>query len=145
MENENPIINPVINTANEIAPVPSPDKPPAEPSAKQKFRFNKNHLFLGVAVLAIIITGAVLAGKTGFLNFVPAVNPFGMSQEAVAKKAIDYINKNLIAQGSSAASLGAVSEDHGVIKMEVKLGKESFVSYVTKDGKLFFVEGISLE
>lgn len=140
MENENPIINP----SNEIS-ASSAEKAPAEATAAVKRHlFNKNHLFLGLAVLAVIIAGVLLVGKTSFSNMLPSLNPFNASAEAVAQKSIDYLNENMLAEGQT-ASVGGVSKESGIIKINVVIGDKNYDSYVTADGKLFFPEGFNIE
>lgn len=134
MENENPIINP----ANEISAPPA-NVPLVEP--KPKFTFNKNYIFIAVAVLAVIIAGLLLFGK---LNVPSVLAPFSMkSSQTVADETLKYINENLIVKGKT-ATLESVIQESGLLKMTIKVDETTDEIYVTKDGKILFLEEIKL-
>lgn len=102
---------------------------------------DKKALLIGIIVIVVIVAGALVYAKSnnGFnWNF-----SFGMSNDEIAKKAIDYINNNGLAQ--SAASLVSVSEESGLVKMRIKIGADEFDSYVTKDGKFLFPTALKME
>ena len=78
--------------------------PPVQAPANQppKFtlpKFNKNSILLGIALLAILVTGVLMFAKS-----VPAGNSvlsffkfnFGYSADAVAKKSVEYLNNNIL-------------------------------------------------
>ncbi len=100
------------------------------------FRLNKNSVLVGVAILAIIVTGCLL-----LININPNVRTLfsglGMSNKAVAKNAVEYINKNLLQPGQT-VSLESFSEESGLIKLKVNVDGKSYNSYVSRDGKLLF-------
>lgn len=109
------------------------------------YQFSKNHLLIGVAVLAVLMTGGLVVAKMapgGFsvASFMP------VSPDAVAKKAVDYINanKDTLTQGQTVA-LESFSKKSGLIKIKIKIGTSSFDSYVTADGKLLFPKALSLD
>lgn len=104
---------------------------------------NKNSLFLGTAILAIAVTGILLFGNSGFGNSMPFLQLGSMSAEAIAKKSVNYLNNNILAQGQTATLVGYKSEN-GIIKMDIKIGDNTYDSYATKDGKLFFPEAFDL-
>ena len=95
---------------------------------------NKNALFIGLAVLAILVTGVLIYANSSGNPALAFLQLNTLSKDAVAKKAIDYLNTNVL-EGQT-AELGVVSVESGVIKMEVKIGGTSYDSYATKDGKL---------
>jgi len=100
----------------------------------------KQYLFLFVFIVAAIIGGASFFYlKKGGENEKGIIS----AQEA-AQKAIDYINKNFI-QGDTKASLIDVEEEDGVYKFQIKIGEQTFESYVTKNGKLLFPQAIDLD
>ena len=109
------------------------------------FQPNKNQILAGVAVLAIVVTGALVYANT---SGNPAVSflklPFGATPDALAKKSVDYLNKSVLQQGQS-AELVSVSEESGVVKMQIKIGTNTYDSYVSKDGKLLFPEAFNLD
>jgi len=104
-------------------------------------KFTKN-----LIPIAIIIAGLIIAGALVYINQgkVREEVPEGLSPQQAAEKAIDYINQNLLEQGMS-ASLVNVGEENGVYKFRLKIQDQEYDSYVTKDAKILFVEGIDLE
>jgi len=67
-----------------------------------------------------------------------------VSPEDLAQKAVDYINENMLS-GEVVASFLSVVEENGLYKIHIEIGDQEYDSYITKDGKLLFPEGISLE
>ena len=96
--------------------------------------------------IAIIIAGLLIAGAFVYVNQgkVSEKAPEGLSPQQAAEKAINYINQNLL-QGGATASLINVVEENGIYKFRLKIGENEYASYVTKNGKLLFIEGIDLE
>ncbi len=99
-------------------------------------KFSKNLIPVAIIIAGVCITGAVIyinQGKVGILS----------SQEA-AQIAIDFINQNMLQEGME-ASLINVIEENGLYKFHFKIGEQEFDSYVTKNGKFLFIEGINLD
>ena len=96
--------------------------------------------------IAIIIAGLLIAGAFVYVNQgkVSEKAPEGLSPQQAAEKAINYINQNLL-QGGATAPLINVVEENGIYKFRLKIGQNEYDSYVTKNGKLLFIEGIDLE
>lgn len=96
--------------------------------------------------ISIIIAGLLIAGALIYLNQGKVTEEVseGLSPQQAAEKAINYINENLLQEGTIASLLSAV-EENGVYKIHLKIGEMEYDSYVTKDGKLLFAEGIDLE
>lgn len=92
--------------------------------------------------LIIIILVFLLAGGFVYRTYF-AANGVLSSQEA-AEKVIAYINENML-RGEVKASLVNVSEEDGIYKLRLKIGEVEYDSYVTKNGKFLFPEGINLE
>lgn len=103
-------------------------------------KIEKNTILVGVAIIAIIITG-VLIYENSNPNFILA-GFFGPSSNQVGQKAIDYINNNQLA--STPATLVSASEESGLIKLKIKIGENEFDSYATKDGKLLFPQVLNM-
>lgn len=105
-----------------------------------KFNFvkkiDKNMALVGIAVIAIIITGVLIFaksnGKFSFSNF----SLFGSSPTQIGQKAVDYINNNKLS--SSKVTLKSASEVSGLIKISIDVGGQAYNSYVTKDGRFLF-------
>ena len=106
----------------------------------------KNQLFIGVAILAVILTGVVFftSSRFNFSNGLPLKFGGNMSADAIAKKSIDYLNKSILQEGQT-AELVSSSEESGVVKIKIKIGGNTYDSYATKDGKLLFPEAFNLE
>lgn len=109
------------------------------------FKPTKNHILLGVAVLAVLLTGILVfanstLSQSNVLSFLKFSGPY--SSEAIAKKSIDYLNSSVL-QGQT-AELVEASEESGVVKMKIKIGDNAYDSYATKDGKLLFPEAFAL-
>jgi hypothetical protein len=106
-------------------------------------KLNKHQVLLGVALVAIIVTGVLVmlnSGSSKLLSFLP----FNMmSAQSVAKNSVDYLNANVLKNGQT-ASLVNYSEESGVIKIKITIDSKEYDSYVTRDGKLLFPESIAL-
>ncbi len=105
-------------------------------------QLSKNTILIGIAALAILVTGVLIyanqnPGQFSFLGF-------GLSNDALAKKGIDYLNKNVLSSDSP-ASLVTVSEESGLVKIKLKIGSSEYDSYITKDGKLLFPQAFIME
>ncbi len=98
---------------------------------------NRNVLSITVAVIAIAIIGVLIffAGTQG--------NIFGMSNDQIGKKAVDYINNNGLS--SSSASVVSVATESGLVKIKIKIDTNEFDSYATKDGKLLFPQAFEMD
>jgi len=94
-----------------------------------------------ISILAAIV---LVSAAGGFGLFYLYQNNGGSNPQKAADKAIEFINVNLLAEGST-ASLVSVVEEKGVYKLVLGIGGSEFTSYLTKDGNLFFPEGYSLE
>jgi len=95
--------------------------------------------------LAIILAGALIAGNFYYVNKSKTSKESLASSQETAQKALDYINENLLPEGLT-SSLIDVVEESGLYKFRLKIGEKEYPSYVTKDGKILFLEeGIDLE
>jgi len=92
---------------------------------------------IAIAVLAIAVAGLL------YLNYGGVSGK--MSGDEAATAALGFINTQML-QGQAPAVLdGATTEEHGVYKINIKVGENSFPSYVTKDGKLLFPQVIEVK
>jgi len=94
------------------------------------------------------LAGIIITGVLIFTNQNPSQFSFlklgGLSNDAIAKKSIDYLNTSVLA-GQQQASLVNVSEESGLVKMKIKIGTKDYDSYATKDGKLLFPQALIIE
>lgn len=135
------------NQQNQVpsSEIPNPIEPQKSLETPKGFNFNnfkmdKNSILIGIAVLAVIVTSVLIFTNSGSNNILSFIS--GSSKDALAKKAVDYLNQNILK--GQVAELGGVFEESGVIKMQIKVNGSDFESYVTKDGKLFFPEAINI-
>lgn len=91
--------------------------------------------------IVIIVIALLVAGGFFYKNYFRQGRVLS-SQEA-GEKAIAYINEKML-EGAT-ASLIDVAEEGGVYKIHLKIGEMEYDSYITKDGKFLFPEGINLE
>lgn len=108
------------------------------------FKPNKNQILIGIAILAIIVTGLLVFANSNSNNALSFLKfNSNMSADAIAKKSVDFINGNIL-QGQT-ATLVSFTEESGVIKFTVKIADKNYDSYATKDGKFLFPEGLKLD
>ena len=99
---------------------------------KKTKKIDRNIILMAVAIVFVLITGIIV-----LMNL-------GPSDQTIAKSSVDYINKNLL-QGQATATLGDISRDNGLVKFQITVSGQTFDSYATKDGKLFFPQGFNLK
>lgn len=102
-----------------------------------------------VIVVAIVIAGCLISGSIIYVNqkkiSKPSTPAGVLSAAEVGQKAIAYINENILKSQNKTASLdGQVVEEGGVYKLTLKIGDQTFPSYVTLDGKLLFPDFIDM-
>ena len=92
-----------------------------------------------VAVILIVLAAANfnggLFGKTGGAK---------ISADEAKVKAEDYINKNLVT-GTTASVTAVEDYNSSLYKLKVKVGDQEIDSYITKDGKQFFPQGMDID
>ncbi len=103
-------------------------------------KINKNTILVGIAAIAIIVTGILIYTNSNQSFALP--NVFGVSDSQIGKSAVDYINNNQLSQ--TPATLVKVAEASGLVKVTIKIGTSQFDSYVTKDGKLLFPQAFDM-
>lgn len=108
----------------------------------KNIKWDKNTILVSIAVVGVVIAGGLIYANSN-PNFSLA-NIFGQSNGAIAQKAVKYINDNGLSQ-TPATLDGNVSEESGLVKFKIKIGTNSFDTYATKDGKLFFPQVFVME
>jgi len=109
-------------------------------NAKNLKNMNRNTILVGIAIIAVIITGVLILAKSG--NGINFPTLFGASDKEIAAKVISYINDNKLAQ--TPATLVNFSRASGLVKVKIKIGTSEFDSYATRDGKLMFPQAFEL-
>ena len=107
--------------------------------------FKANLVPIAVVIAGLIVGGAVIYTNQGVEKEKEGEILGGSSTpQQVAQAAIDYINQYLLPEGITASLINA-TETSGVYKFHLEIGGQGYDSYVTKDGKLLFAQGINLE
>ena len=113
----------------------------------------KNLIPVAIVVAGVLIAVAVIVSvnPSFFANFASLANltksESHLSADEAAEKAINYINENMLQEGTTASLISSVPEN-GLYKFQLKIGDREFNSYVTQDGKVLFTEaeaGIKLD
>ncbi len=104
-------------------------------------KFTKNLIPVSIVIAGLLVSGALIFINQGKIE--KGEEQILTPQEA-AEKAINFINQNLLQEGVTASSVNA-TEENGVYKFRLKIEEQEYDSYVTKDGKILFTEGINLE
>ncbi len=90
-----------------------------------------------VIIIALIIASFILSYSGGLKSF----NLFEPKDVKVSK-AVDFINKNLLQDATATAE--EITEESGVYKFTLKIGEEGYDTYLTKDGRILFPQGINI-
>jgi hypothetical protein len=97
------------------------------------------------AVLAILLIVSIFTG--GFKFASPGTPTKGtatsLSPDQASKKAVSYINDNLLQPGTQ-ATLKSTQEANGLYKVKIDVGGKEFDSYVSTDGSLLFPTAVDL-
>ena len=95
---------------------------------------------------SIIVAGIIIAGALVYLDQEKnkEAEDTTLTQQ-IAEKAIDYINENFNVGDNTASLIGVEDAGSGVYKIKLKIGEQEYESYASKDGRLLFPEGYSLE
>jgi len=91
--------------------------------------------------LAILLVISIYTGGFKFSKDSTTTGKVLTKGEASAK-ALDYVNKYLLT--GATASLNGVEEDDGMYVLKLKIQDREFDSYVTKNGRLLFPQGIDM-
>lgn len=89
-------------------------------------------------ILAILLLLSIFSGSSGNSS-----NGGGLSSADAGKKALEYINANLMQPGVT-ASIKSVEEANGLYNIKLDIGGQDFDSYITKDAGLLFPSGVDL-
>ncbi len=93
---------------------------------------------LATATLLALLIISIFTG--GFKDF---FSPLSLGKQKAADQAVSYINENLLQPGTQ-ATLEDISDEGSLYKVKLKIGDLDFQSYVTKDGKYLFPQGIDM-
>ncbi|MBI2152010.1 hypothetical protein HYU21_04750 [Candidatus Woesearchaeota archaeon] len=67
-----------------------------------------------------------------------------LSKEEASLKALAFVNGNLM-QGGQTAVIKSVDEENNMYTMKLQVGAQEFSTYISKDGQLFFPQGLKID
>ncbi len=102
------------------------------PNLNKKTKINKWKI--ASFVLGILLVISLFSGNG--LSFV--------SGNAVAVNAVDFINSNILQGQGTTATLQEVKTENGLVKAMIDIGGQVLPIYISKDGKLLFLQAIPL-
>ena len=104
----------------------------------------KNKIAIAIVVAGIIIAGAFIYINKGKIQQITTVKiPGELTSQGAGKKALDYINNNIL-KGKSEATLLESKEEDGLYKLKIKIEGQEYNLYTTKNGKLLFFQAVDL-
>jgi hypothetical protein len=131
-----------------------------------KIKMTKKITFIGGAVLLVLLAGglyffsnyelvkneasedaaaenkSILSGSV--LDVKVVAKAKDLSPQEAGEKAIKFANENLLSEGSS-ATLVSVKEENGLYTFKLMVDDQEYESYVTKNGKMLFIQGVKME
>lgn len=94
-------------------------------------------------ILTIIFAVIILAQVIGFINLTGLIALPSASSEEIGKKVIDYINKNLVQEGTS-ASLVSIKDMGSFYEVITSYQGNQIPVYVSKDGTYLFLQAYDM-
>jgi|GEM_PF-1069806 len=94
-------------------------------------KIDRHQLLVIVAVAAVAVTALLI------------YHPFGGSADAIAKKAADYLNGNIL-QSGQVATVTSSSMENGLVHIKMSIGGNPYDMYATTDGKFLFPEAFAI-
>ena len=95
-------------------------------------------------IVIVVLTAISIGGYFVYKNNNKVAEAGFLSAQKAAEKAIDFINQNMLPE-NIIASLIEVVEDNGLYKFKLKVEEEEHTAYITKDGKLLFIDAIDMD
>ena len=125
------------------------------------FKITKQVMYLAILVLVALAAGAVYFFSNYSVKKVNAGDSVTVVQklpkdfaiirkdkdltpQEAAQKAIDYANKTMLTPPTQAV-LEGVSEQNGLYAFKLKVDNQEYESYVTKNGKMMFISGVTID
>ncbi len=90
-------------------------------------------IVLGLLLILSIVTG----------GFGSKCSAGELSADEASSKAVNFINQNML-QGRQEVVLNNVKDNGQFYEINIEIGSQKYISYVTKDGRLFFPSAIDL-
>jgi hypothetical protein len=93
--------------------------------------------------IVIILAVLVILGGAGYKFFGSKTVGEILSPEEAKAKASEFINSNLVSEGT-VANIKEITEEGGLYKIVVNVGGQDYDSYLTKDGGKFFPQVLDM-
>jgi glutaredoxin len=93
--------------------------------------------------IVIILAVLVVLGGASYKFFGAKTAGSILSPEEAKAKATEFINSNLVSDGT-VADVKDITEEQGLYKITVNVGGQDFDSYLTKDGEKFFPQVLNM-
>lgn len=117
----------------------TPHVPHESAAPSSAVQANKSNLMMALGAVALIAIVLVAVNFGGMLKGGKKLSP-----DEARNKATEYINKNLVS-GTTATIAEVTDYNDALYKLSVKVGDTTIDSYMTKDGKTFFPQGMDLD
>jgi protein-disulfide isomerase len=117
-----------------------PQKPSSPAAQRGKTMWVYTTIVFAVATVFLLVFNIQSTGM--FVN-VPYTGATAGDAETVASGVVDYINQNLLSEGTT-AKLVNVTPEKGLYRIYLEVGGTPFESYVTTDGSLLFPSAVDL-
>jgi len=98
--------------------------------------------FVAVIMLALLIASIFTSGFQFGATGAAVADP--LSEDEATTKAVDFINTNLLADGGVTATLVGTEDRGDLYEVKLTILGQPYSSYITKDGRLLFPQGIDL-
>ena len=105
----------------------------SHPVKGKKLKFDMWKVATGVLALILVVT--LISSFTS--------GPDTISKEEAGVNMVQFVNTNLL-QGQAVAKLESVTEEGGLYNVKLTISGQEVDSYVTKDGEIFFPQGIKV-
>lgn len=93
---------------------------------------------IAIAVLAVAVVAL------GYLQMGGSLSGKTLTPQKAADTTLAFINTNMLQGGAKATIVGDVKSEKGIYKFDISVNGQNFSTYVTKDGTLFFPQGIEI-
>jgi len=105
----------------------------------------QNNKTKNLILIAMILIGVLFGGGFAYYFFpCHGENFVTLTSQQAAERAINYLNNNILKSQGFTASLGNVTEENGLYKFQAKIQNQDYNLYVTKNGKLLFLQAFDL-
>ena len=100
---------------------------------------NKNLIIVMLLIVCGILAGGLIYSQLWQKSEGNVVSP-----DEAARLGLAFINESLLVGQIEATLTGEIVEEGSLYKFQIEIGEEKIFSYITKDGKTLFPQGIDL-